>query len=109
MPGLVGQVGANREHGAVRTGGAEPLELANVETHLRHLGKLRHRHVWVGGQNREPVGLRHVVDMVGRIHVRGARHLPEDHRRVARDMLVDVMGDELRGDREAAGLGADHD
>ena len=82
---LVAQVGADGEDGALRARRAQPLELPDVEANSGNLEELCGRDWWIGGEDREAVGLGNVVDIVGGVEMRATRHLPQNGDRIARD------------------------
>ena len=105
---FVGQIRPDGKRDAVGAGRSEPLEFPHVEADLLDLGELGDGDVRVGGENREPVRFRHIENLIGREHMRRARHLLNDHDGISRDVLPEMVADDLgRRDQAAGALGAD--
>src|SRR5205823_11889640 len=95
--GFVGKVAVEREDRGLTRGRPDPRELRDVELDPLHPGELSEGKVPIEGPDREPVGPGEVVDVVGRDDAIRSRHVLDDDRGLAGDVLGEMAGKEAGG------------
>ena len=83
-----GRVGTHEEQVAGAVGRTDPTILGPVELRFFASGQLRHNQRAAEGAQRQSIGLGHVVDMIGRDHRTGARHVLNHEGGIAGNILA---------------------
>ena len=76
-------VGAHRDDGDFLAGRADPVELERIKAHALPADQRLNGHATCNKRQRGAVLGRQIGDMVGRGERAGARHVADDHRRIA--------------------------